>query len=149
MKDPWSKISSILAIISGVFIIIAPLSFAGPCQDSLELKAGGLIAMKCLWTSHVFVLLGALVVLTGILQAWSNNSESQRLLGIILLALAAGLLFVPRSLVIGICGMDMAACHHMASVVNVFSLLVLLAGLGSILKPAKAATETNENAAKL
>ena len=149
MKNKWSKVPALLAIIAGALIIIAPISFARPCQDLLELKAGGLVAMKCFWTSHIFVLLGALVVLTGILQAWSNNQESQRLLGIILIALTAGLLLIPRPFVIGTCSMNMGACHHMVSVVNIFSLLVLLAGLVSILIPSKVATDTNKNAAEL
>jgi len=146
MNNRWSKVPALLAIIAGALIIIAPLSFAGPCRELLELKAGGLVAMKCYWTARIFVVIGALIVLTGILQLFAKNQETQRLLSVIIIAQAVALLLIPRSFVIGICGMDMAACHYLVKVETVLTGFVLLAGLANIIgSNSKTSLENNDH----
>lgn len=149
MKDSRFKIPAILAVIAGALIIIAPLSFAGPCRDLLELKAGVLVPMKCYWTARIFLVIGGLIALTGILQFFAKKNETRHFLSIILVAQALALLIVPKSFIIGICGMGMAACQHMVKVESVLLILVLLAGLANLFQAYKEDSLAHEDNFKL
>lgn len=145
MQKDWIKFSAILAIIAGALVVITPLAFAPPCQELLELKAGGLISMKCFWTARIFILIGLLIVVTGILQAFAKGRESRQLLSILLIAQAVALLLVPKSIVIGICGMDMAACHLLVKFETIFVVIILLTGLFSLWASRKTVLDNKEN----
>ena len=132
MFKRYSKILGVLAIIIGGLIALTPRYIAQPCPSLLELKSGMMVHMVCYWTGQAATVIGILVLLVGVLQVIAKSGETTRYLGIVQALLGIALFFIPKSYVIGICGMGMAACHHMASTLTVLALVLFAISLVNI-----------------
>lgn len=137
------KLLPILIIICGLFIIIAPLTFAGPCKGLLELKNGMAVPMKCVWSARVIIIFGILFCFNGVFLLFVNNSAIFRFCGIQTVVMAIAFLLIPTSSVIGICGKDMSACNYMANIERIAGIILLIIGFLLALNPSS--TESIEN----
>lgn len=82
MKIYWP---SIILIILGVLLAIAPWTFAPVCEVNgmyAILANGKTLLMPCGWTARAEVGLGALLVVAGILLAIAKTNETKRIIGI-------------------------------------------------------------------
>ncbi len=129
MDKRLSRLLAILTVICGALIIIAVSSFAAPCDGMITLKNGMKMHMKCYWTGRVFIVLGALIILNGLIHIFAYEKETHRYLGIMEAGLAIAALFIPTSKVIGICQSNMADCKHMVNIVRIIDIIVLIIGV--------------------
>lgn len=129
------KFLPILIIILGLFIIIAPLTFAGPCKGLLELKSGMAVPMKCVWSARVIIIFGILFCINGTMLLFTKGWSPYRFYGIQIITLSIAFLLIPTTSVIGICSHEMAACHYMASVERLIGMLLLITGLILVFTP--------------
>jgi len=74
----------IIAIVLGVLIALIPTAIFPACTNKIELMDGKTLFMKCHWTAMAELLVGILIVLTGILIIGFKKHETRLALSIIL-----------------------------------------------------------------
>ncbi|HET6580954.1 MAG TPA: DUF4418 family protein [Methanoregula sp.] len=95
MKIYWP---SIVLIILGILLAIAPWTFAPVCEvDGLyaKLANGKEIPMPCGWTARAEIGLGALLAVAGILLAIAKSNETRRIIGIFGIAIGVLVILFP------------------------------------------------------
>jgi hypothetical protein len=88
-----NKFGIIVAFV-GILIILAPIVFP-VCQGLLELISGKKVPMRCVWTARAEYMLGALVLISGLMIAFLKNADSRRRLSHIVGFLGAAVILTP------------------------------------------------------
>src|SRR4030042_2469878 len=109
MKIYWP---SIILIILGVLLAIAPWTFAPVCEvDGMyaKLANGKTLPMPCGWTARAEVGLGALLVVGGVLLAIARSNETKRIIGIFGAAIGVLTILFPTNIT-GMCALADHPC---------------------------------------
>ncbi len=116
-----------LSALSGLLVILVPTVILPVCEGMVEAKMGKLIPMRCFWTARAEVAVGGLLLLTGLLHAFSRSDETRRNLSGLILALGVTTILVPTLLIPTCMSPDMA-CN-----LGTKPALLLLGGITTIL----------------
>ena len=110
---------SVLGIILGVFVAVAPYSFASVCEVGEKV-------MKCHWTARIELFLGISVAVLGLLKFISSDAKFLLGLNAGILINAIGVILTP-TLLIGVCGMKTMHCAAVTKpALIVFGILILV-----------------------
>lgn len=126
-KGKKSQYISIATVLVGIFILLTPYVIAPVCDSLVEMKSGMLTYMKCHYTANVAILLGALIIIVGLLGLFKKHHD--RLNGIIIGALGVSLMIIPQSWVIGVCASEKMSCQLTKTVLTVEGAVVVLLGI--------------------
>jgi len=87
MKKP--NTFGVVIAVFGLLIILTPIIFP-VCEGLLELVNGKQVPMRCYWTARAEMILGALVLISGLLVAFTESEETHKRLNnqILLMGLA-------------------------------------------------------------
>lgn len=99
-----------LSALGGLLVILVPTVILPVCQGMVETKTGNLIPMRCFWTARAELAVGGLLLLTGLLHAFSRSAETRRTLSGLVLALGVTTILVP-TLLIPTCASPDMACN--------------------------------------
>jgi hypothetical protein len=86
------------AVIGGLLVAATPLVFP-VCQGLLKLENGNTVPMRCFWTARAELLLGALVLLTGLVTVFTRSAEGRQRLNHILALLGLAVVLTPLLLI--------------------------------------------------
>jgi len=89
-----TNILGLLVIVVGILIILTPIIFP-VCRGMLELVSGKKVPMRCFWTARAEYMLGALVLIAGLLIAFLKNADSRRRLSHMVGFLGAAVILTP------------------------------------------------------
>lgn len=106
MRKPTSL--GLLSVLSGLLVALVPTVILPVCEGMIETTMGKLIPMRCFWTARAELAVGGLLLLTGLLHAFSQNAETRRNLSGLILALGITTILVPTLLVPTCANPDMA-----------------------------------------
>ena len=126
MKIYWP---SIVLIILGVLLAIAPWTFAPVCEVEgmyAKLANGKTLPMPCGWTARAEVGLGALVVVAGTLLAIAKSNETKRIIGIFGAAIGVLVILFPTNIT-GMCALADHPCNLLTKPV------LILLGIATII----------------
>jgi hypothetical protein len=126
MKIYWP---SIILIILGVLLAIAPWTFAPVCEVNgmyAQLASGKTLPMPCGWTARAEVGLGALLVVAGILLAIAKTNETKRIIGIFGAAIGVLVILFP-TYITKMCAMADHPCNLLTKPV------LILLGIATII----------------
>lgn len=122
----------IIAIVLGVLITLIPIVIFPVCTDKIELMNGKTIFMKCHWTAMSELLVGILIVLTGILIILFKKRETRLALSIILFLFGLTSLLM-STVVIGMCQTATMPCRiGTEPALIVASVITMVVGIGNI-----------------
>lgn len=76
MKKPNTL--GLLIAVTGLLIIITPNWLLPVCEGLLELVNGKQVPMRCFWTARAEMVIGALVLIAGLLVAFANSPEARQ-----------------------------------------------------------------------
>lgn len=130
------KLPGLVTAATGVLITLTPHLIAPVCSGSLELKSGMLTHMKCFWTGQAAIVLGAVVIVTGLLMMLANLAATVKSLGVVQAVIGVALVLLPKDFVIGICGASMKACHITAFYLNVWAAVLIVTTIVTLFLPA-------------
>jgi len=84
------NISGVVIAVFGVLIILTPIVFP-VCEGLLELVNGKKVPMRCNWTARAEWIIGALILISGLLVAFAKSDEARKRLSnqVLFLGLAA------------------------------------------------------------
>jgi len=87
------KIIDILTVVLGILIIVTPNWILPVCEGLLELANGKQVPMRCFWTARAEMIIGGVILATGIIAAFTRSDEARRRLNhqVALLGLATAL----------------------------------------------------------
>lgn len=122
-----SRTLAILIAVTGLFIIITPNWILPVCEGLLDLVNGKQVPMRCFWTARAEMVIGGLVLLSGLLLAYVKNAEARRRVSHQVLFLGAATILIPLYLIPTCMNPDMA-CN-----VGTKPALLLLGGLTLLL----------------
>jgi hypothetical protein len=126
MKIYWP---SIILIILGVLLAIAPWTFAPVCEVNgmyAQLASGKTLPMPCGWTARAEVGLGALLIVAGILLAIAKTNETKRIIGIFGAAIGVLAILFP-TYITGMCALADHPCNLLTKPV------LILLGIATII----------------
>jgi len=123
-----SKAVGLVGTIIGAVVVLTPFQLAPVCAKLLELTTGKMVHMKCHYTGQAGVLLGLVILVTGLLIFLSKELLVQKRLGIIMATLGLIVIILPTNLGIGVCMMPME-CHTTAKVFYVLGGIIVLLGV--------------------
>ena len=110
---------SVLIVVLGALVAIAPYSFAHVCEVGEKV-------MKCHWTGRIELFLGITLDLLGLLKFISSDAKYQLGLNAGILVNALGVILTP-TLLIGVCGMKSMHCAAVAKpTLIVFGILIFV-----------------------
>ncbi len=78
----------------GILIILTPIVFP-VCQGLLELVSGKKVPMRCVWTARAEYMLGALILISGLMITFLKNADSRRRLSHMVGFLGAAVFLTP------------------------------------------------------
>lgn len=97
-------------IVLGILVIVTPYIISPVCSGLLELKSGKLVYMKCHYSAQAEILLGSILLLTGIIQAFFKKGKSA--LGLMMAILGLAIIIVPQQFMIGVCLSNDMSCRQ-------------------------------------
>lgn len=122
----------IIAIVLGVLIALIPIVIFPVCANKLELMNGKTLFMKCHWTAMSELLVGILIVLTGILIIGFKKHETRLALSIILFLFGLTSLLMSK-VVIGMCDTATMPCRiGTEPALIVASVTTMIVGIGNV-----------------
>lgn len=125
MKRKWLFA---LPALLGLMMLLTPYVLAPVCDGLIELKSGAMTFMKCHYTAQGELVLGALLLASGLLLLKPRTDK--RLLGAVVFFIGLATILVPQQWVIGICLKDTMACHTTAKWLYVEGFLSMVTGIG-------------------
>lgn len=84
----------LIVAVVGILIILTPIVFP-VCHGLLELVSGKKVPMRCFWTARAEYILGALVLIAGLMIAFLKNADSRRRLSHMVGFLGAAVILTP------------------------------------------------------
>jgi hypothetical protein len=117
------KTSGLIVALIGFLIIVTPNWILPVCEGLLELANGKQVPMRCFWTARSEMVLGGLVLISGLMIAYVNSSEARRRLNHQVVFLGLATILVPLFIIPTCMNPDMA-CN-----VGTKPALLLLGGL--------------------
>lgn len=127
------KAAGIVIIVLGMLIALIPKSIFPVCTNMIELINGKSLCMKCHWTAMAELLIGGLIVFSGILLILFKKYETRLALSIMLFLLGLTALLIPTS-VIGMCETATMACRvGTEPALIVVSVVIMAVSTGNII----------------
>lgn len=117
-----------LPFLLGLVMLLTPYLLAPVCTGLVEMKSGAMNFMKCHYTAQGELVLGALILGTGLLLFKPRTDK--RLLGAVVAFIGLATIVMPQQWVIGICLKDTMACHTTAKWLYTEGFLTMAAGVG-------------------
>lgn len=126
MKKYIALIVNSFVLALALIIAVSLLTWAHPCEGSLELVNGNMVPMRCLYTGKVALLVCALLAITSVVSLALKRSST---LTIILLSIMLIVLSFETPLSIGVCKSEMI-CWNTALLLRVGGGLLIAITLG-------------------
>lgn len=133
MKSDFGKLGMLLSaavVAAGVLLIGAVYGWAGVCTGMLKLATGAEVHMKCFYSGQALVLLGALLVVNGVMMLLTKNLAYGGAIAVVA-GIFAIVVVSNSGLGIGICAKVMA-CHDTAAWAKLCGGLAAAAGAASL-----------------
>lgn len=92
----------------GLLIIVTPNWILPVCQGLLELADGKHVPMRCFWTARAEMVMGGLVLLSGLLLAFVGSVEGRRRLNHMVAFLGLAVILIPLYIIPTCMNPDMA-----------------------------------------
>ncbi|MDW7674412.1 MAG: DUF4418 family protein [Bacillota bacterium] len=127
MEKMW-RLIGVIGILIGIIIMLTPFKLAPVCSGTLELASGMFVPMKCNWTGHAEVIIGAIVAVNGLLIFFAAR-QNPRYLGLMLGVLGIAAIAIPSNLGIGVCMNPEMSCHTTKSVITMWGGLLIFLGI--------------------
>jgi hypothetical protein len=122
----------IAAVVLGLLVSLIPFVIFPVCKGTIELMNDKTIFMKCHWTAMTELLIGALIVIDGILIIAFRQYEVRIALNIMLAFLGLAVLFVP-TVIIGMCETVSMACRvGTEPALTVISIIIMVSGISNM-----------------
>ncbi len=122
----WKWISS-TPLLLGILVFITPKWLVPVCTGYMELKNGALKPMVCFYSSQSVMVLGAILIVAGILTIFFKSNRS--LLGIIIAVLGAAIIMILQPSVIGVCANEQMPCNITRDWLFAEAITVIICGL--------------------
>lgn len=106
MKKP--DIAGLITAAMGFLIIIVPNWVLPVCEGMLELADGRHVPMRCFWTARAEIVLGALVLIAGLMVAFLSSAEARRRLHHLVAFLGVAVILTPLYIIPTCMNPDMA-----------------------------------------
>ena len=106
MKKP--NIAGLITAAMGFLIIIVPNWVLPVCEGMLELTNGNHVPMRCFWTARAEIVLGALVLIAGLMVAFLSSAEARRRLNHLVAFLGVAVILTPLYIIPTCMNPDMA-----------------------------------------
>ncbi len=133
MKSDFGKLGMLLSaavVAAGVLLIGAVYGWAGVCTGMLKLATGAEVHMKCFYSGQALVMLGALLVVNGVMMLLTKNLAYGGAIAVVA-GIFAIVVVSNSGLGIGICAKVMA-CHDTAAWAKLCGGLAAAAGAASL-----------------
>jgi hypothetical protein len=117
------NLPGVLTAITGLLIVVTPNWLLPVCQGMLELANGKQVPMRCFWTARAEMIIGGLVLVTGLMVAFFKSPEARRRLNHQVALLGAVTILTPIFIIPTCANPDMA-CN-----VGTKPALILLGGI--------------------
>lgn len=133
MKSDFGKLGMLLSAAvaaAGALLIGAVYGWAGVCTGMLKLATGAEVHMKCFYSGQALVLLGALLVVNGVMMLLTKNLPHGGVIAVVA-GIFAIIVVSNSGLGIGICAKVMA-CHDTAAWAKFCGGLAAAAGAASL-----------------
>ena len=133
MKSDFGKLGVLLSaavVAAGALLIGAVYGWAGVCTGMLKLATGAEVHMKCFYSGQALVLLGALLVVNGVMMLLTKNLAYGGAIAVVA-GIFAIVVVSNSGLGIGICAKVMA-CHDTAAWAKLCGGLAAAAGAASL-----------------
>ncbi len=121
--NKWGVATAIV----GLLIILTPVVFP-VCQGLLELVNGKQVPMRCFWTARAEMIIGGLVVISGLLVAFARSEDARRRLNNQVVFLGLATILTPLYIIPTCMHPDMAC--NIATKPALIILGVVVTGLG-------------------
>lgn len=129
-----AKALSISLIVLGIIIVFTPYVLVPVCHGLVELKSGMMAFMRCHYTAQVAILIGALIIVSGLLLVFKKEETFTG--GLLASFLGLALFLVPQSWMIGVCPAVGMACSATKTVLMIEGAVAFLVGLVIVLNRA-------------
>lgn len=133
-------IGSILIVLALLIVIVPQFTSCQSQGKEITLQNGKTIPMKCYWTGQSEILLGTILLLTGIMLIFVKRRETRIALSIIGVALGIATILIP-AYVIGVCATLMICNTVMKPVLISAGIVVTLVSLIGLFITVKAKEE--------
>lgn len=137
-KTVWIIIGVIEAV--AAIAIVAISEIMGGCDHVLETTSGGTCFMKCHWTFIATAILGVAGIISSILALIGKSTEGRRFAAIMVLVIAALVIFATTNAGIGLCGNATMHCHQTALGVRIASVVAAICSIIQLVKANPEAT---------
>ena len=117
----------IVIAVFGVLIILTPIIFP-VCEGLLELVNGKQVPMRCNWTARAEWIIGALILISGLLVAFAKSDEARKRLNNQVLFLGLATILTPIFIIPTCMNPDMAC--NIGTKPALIILGVVVTGLG-------------------
>lgn len=122
------NIEGLLNAFLGLFVVLTPVLLP-VCQGMLELANGNKVPMRCHWTAQAEMLLGALILIAGLIQAFAANPDARRALSQMVTFLGLAVVLTPIFIIPTCTNPDMACNVGTKPALLILGGLTILAGL--------------------
>jgi hypothetical protein len=128
------NLSGVITAIVGLLIILTPIIFP-ICEGLLELANGKQVPMRCFWTARTEMVIGGLVLLSGLMIAMITSAETRQRLNHQVAFLGLATILIPLYIVPTCMHPDMACNVGTKPALLILGGITLLLGLIGSRKP--------------
>lgn len=121
----YLRLTGSISALMGLLIALTPHFLAPVCKTNMILQNGMEAHMKCFWTGQAAIVLGILILITGLFMLLAQKRETVKFLAVVEGAMAIALLIIPTDFVIGICADEKMACHTTTFFLNIWSVILI------------------------
>lgn len=108
-----TRILLYVPLILGLLVFLTPEVLVPVCTELVEMKSGALRPMRCAYAAKAEMLLGALLMVTGLLIIlYRKTTKLVAALGLIVSAIGIAIILVPQSYIIGVCMHHTMPCRE-------------------------------------